>query len=538
MGVQAVCPVCDSTDYVLRQGQYFCRMCNTQIQELGTETVMDTETIPLEVQGRETFTMVEPSSSWLAQGDLALSLAEEVRRQYRKDFQTDCVLVGGNGKKARCHSVVLALASTVLRKIVPDPGDDREDTVLIIPDFGESELRRAVTLLYFGEAGFQLGEDAGMKRVEAFMETIGISGLLMGVLEPLKPKQVTSVGEHQSEEESDSNAIMDESDLPDDIISPCYDDEKEVDGIATFPCEESDLVENIISPCYEDDDVDDTFVDGDIQQVYDYLGPKHSVSFCDFASPSTCSKSCQANCKQVVSKWDVNKRLQLQTIFKCEKSIDTKNRLLEHLKSQVNIGLHADGYQINGHIFCCSALSHLTEISPFILTTVIQDFWSGVKFYTHGNAGILKPQSPTMMFIAWFKEFCECYGQSAPDENITVLSYWLNKRVLYDMYLDETTGPHVARSTFYENFRNYFGPRRQDLTLPCVRISKYSSHSVCTICVALNCNKRQCKTEAELRIAKEKINHHKLTFGLARRKIDEIIQSAVSFPSDNLAIQV
>ena len=51
--VEVVCPVCDNTEYVLRQGQYFCRMCNTQSQELGMETVMDDETIPLEVQGRK-----------------------------------------------------------------------------------------------------------------------------------------------------------------------------------------------------------------------------------------------------------------------------------------------------------------------------------------------------------------------------------------------------------------------------------------------------------------------------------------------------
>ena len=41
-----VCPVCDSTEYVLRQGEYFCRMCNTQSQELGMETIMDDETVP------------------------------------------------------------------------------------------------------------------------------------------------------------------------------------------------------------------------------------------------------------------------------------------------------------------------------------------------------------------------------------------------------------------------------------------------------------------------------------------------------------
>ena len=41
-----VCPVCDSTDYVLRQGEYYCRMCNTQSQELGMETMMDDDTVP------------------------------------------------------------------------------------------------------------------------------------------------------------------------------------------------------------------------------------------------------------------------------------------------------------------------------------------------------------------------------------------------------------------------------------------------------------------------------------------------------------
>jgi len=52
MGEHVVCPVCDSTDYVLRQGLYYCRMCNTQSQELGTETVMDDETIPADMVNR------------------------------------------------------------------------------------------------------------------------------------------------------------------------------------------------------------------------------------------------------------------------------------------------------------------------------------------------------------------------------------------------------------------------------------------------------------------------------------------------------
>ena len=40
------CPVCDGTEYALRNGEYFCKVCNTQSQQLGTETVMDDETVP------------------------------------------------------------------------------------------------------------------------------------------------------------------------------------------------------------------------------------------------------------------------------------------------------------------------------------------------------------------------------------------------------------------------------------------------------------------------------------------------------------
>ena len=70
------------------------------------------------------------------------------------------------------------------------------------------------------------------------------------------------------------------------------------------------------------------------------------------------------------------------------------------------------------------------------------------------------------------------------------------------------------------------------------RISKYSSHSICNICIALNSNRRQCKSETELKVSKDLINQHKMTFGGANRKIQEFKQSALSFPSDNLYLQV
>ena len=40
------CQVCDGTEYALRDGEYFCIVCNTQSQQLGTETIMDDDTVP------------------------------------------------------------------------------------------------------------------------------------------------------------------------------------------------------------------------------------------------------------------------------------------------------------------------------------------------------------------------------------------------------------------------------------------------------------------------------------------------------------
>jgi hypothetical protein len=61
----------------------------------------------------------------------------------------------------------------------------------------------------------------------------------------------------------------------------------------------------------------------------------------------------------------------------------------------------------------------------------------------------------------------------------------------------------------------YFGPQRIDHTFPCVRLSKYSSHSICDICVSLNSNQKLCKTEAELSLVKGLRNQHKLDFGIS-----------------------
>ena len=302
----------------------------------------------------------------------------------------------------------------------------------------------------------------------------------------------------------------------------------------TVVCGENNLPDYVISPCYEYDDTEEESEITSFNCADHPNSAEDEIPLIELSESGICSKNCGGQCGQVYRSFTENEKLRMQTMFKSEKSLDTKRKLLAHLQCQLDCGLNTDGYHLINHTFCCTFLEYQINISKFILNSVLNDFWKGYKFYDHGNAGVMKTKASTSMFIAWLKQFSESYGQYAPDSNITVLSYWLNKKVLYDMYIDETVGPHLKPSTFYESFKTFFGPNRQDKSLPQVRISKYSSHSICNICTALNTNKRQSQSEAELKIAQDKINHHKLIFGDARRKVDEIIQSALSFPADNL----
>ena len=61
-----LCQVCESSDYVLRDGNYFCVHCATQSQELGHETMMEDDTVPggLTGQGCDRISVRSKRSVW------------------------------------------------------------------------------------------------------------------------------------------------------------------------------------------------------------------------------------------------------------------------------------------------------------------------------------------------------------------------------------------------------------------------------------------------------------------------------------------
>ena len=256
-------------------------------------------------------------------------------------------------------------------------------------------------------------------------------------------------------------------------------------------------------------------------------------------SSDVCSKTCSSRCSVAVQAWNRVKTENMKAMFRCDKLSDLRKILTSHLKWQKNLGIPTSSFSVGGLSFCAPFLAHFLGVSTYMTKSVLKNFSQGVEVFVRGNEGLLKTIIPsTTTAICWIKCFSESYGQCSPEENVTVLSHWLNKATLFKMYQSETIKPHVSQSQFYFLFKSSFGPNRIDKSLPWVRISKYSSHSVCNTCVALNNHHKQCKTESEIKQTVALKNNHRMKFGLARRKIQEIKQSSLNFPEDHLFLQI
>ena len=291
----------------------------------------------------------------------------------------------------------------------------------------------------------------------------------------------------------------------------------------------------------EDDAPEDSFQNlvGNVSFNDAIQSRKDVVSLASYKVNSFCSKTCINCCHDTVLSWPDEDRLRLKQKFLSDKIVETKTKLMSHLIAQDDTGQSTTAFIIKGHHFCVDYFAWATGISLYISRKVLMDFQEGYRMYCHGNSQSIRSKSTsTISAICWLKSFGESYGQCSPEQNVIVLSYWLTKQCLYKMYVDETPDPHISQCSFYTMFKTSFGHRREDKSLPWIRISKYSTHSVCVTCVALNNNQRQAKTEKELQQALDLKNNHRMEFGMARRKVEEIKQSSLSFPSDNLFLQV
>ena len=99
---------------------------------------------------------------------------------------------------------------------------------------------------------------------------------------------------------------------------------------------------------------------------------------------------------------------------------------------------------------------------------------------------------------------------------VTVLPSYYNRAELFKKYTEAVLEPRVKMSTFYKLFKSEFGPRRRDHNLPWIRISKYTTHGKCDVCLGLAQYLRTCKNPAEAEFCRGLIALHAEKYKCAR----------------------
>ena len=231
-------------------------------------------------------------------------------------------------------------------------------------------------------------------------------------------------------------------------------------------------------------------------------------------------------------------KFRIDELVKGKSKVEIKTALLEQLYSQQKMGISTRGFLIAGQFLCKNYFSDLSKVTSYIVTEVFKAFAAGQRFFVHGNVVGFKQSLATFGFISWLKTFAENYGNFAPDEQVIVISACFTIKEMYLMYKEQSPAPQVAKSSFYSLFSWKFGPKREDRSLPCVRLSSYSSHSRCDQCLLLERFQRSCQSAEDLAMAKSMKQEHKQTYVRARIAIEELRFKALNDPENNVFCQI
>lgn len=284
--------------------------------------------------------------------------------------------------------------------------------------------------------------------------------------------------------------------------------------------------------------------------VEDVGGPfRHNVEDSFFGPPKTrtvellpkptsdCAKYCRKNCFEL--KLTENEKVLLMKSYKHEKVSDTKQALLNHFSSQKLAGSPESRISFKGHSLCHKYFCKITGISPYLVKSVIKLVDDGVTVVKHGNTGSKKVKLATVNFISWILVFTENFGQKSPtDEKEIIIPKFLYKSELYKLYKTEVRRPVLSQSSFYEQFREQFGPFRKDKNLPQVTISNYSTHSICDTCLGISQYMRGAKCDAQRELARAMKIEHQAKYSGARMEVSRKIQYSLNFHSEVMCIQI
>ena len=138
--------------------------------------------------------------------------------------------------------------------------------------------------------------------------------------------------------------------------------------------------------------------------------PAHIVDI-KICESSTCSRLCRHKCDEKVRKFSEMEIEIIKESFKGSK-LSTKNELLKHIQFQRKAGLPTNVFFFFDHQFCIGSFSALTNISTYILKSVIKDFHRNVRRFIHGNKFFSKESLKVTRCVSWILVFVENFAQA------------------------------------------------------------------------------------------------------------------------------
>ena len=248
---------------------------------------------------------------------------------------------------------------------------------------------------------------------------------------------------------------------------------------------------------------------------------------------------CNNKCEEAIINMEAAAKEDLKTRFEGLSLMERKNILLQHLRAQKDItGNVIDGFSYGGHVWCNSAFSKLTGISRYILRKMQEAHMQGMDKMVHANSLISKNSPRKVQAMCWFKAFCKVYGQRAPDDILVILPSFLNVTTVFNMYKEENPieAEQIKFSAFCDMVKNDFGPKRKSRSLPRVRFSKFSSHSVCSTCSDLDAFQRTCRSQADIDLCQALKFKHKERFSAQQRCITSMRLLSQTLPDQYFSI--
>ena len=109
---------------------------------------------------------------------------------------------------------------------------------------------------------------------------------------------------------------------------------------------------------------------------------------------------------------------------------------------------------------------------------------------------------------------------------------------LFKIYKKEVYGPQVKKSSFYYLFKTQFGPKRKNKKNPRIRISKYSSHSRCDLCVQLQEARKKINQPEDLAKVRSLTEAHRTEYSEARIEVNRQMDLALSQPKTWFGMQI